>query len=261
MFQGAKRSGGELLEAGKSLFHGNPAEAAVHGINAVPVVGPALVNAAEKPDVGGTGSYLGDVKSVYKSPSAMGTLMGATAQLAPLVAGGADLAAPERPLLGEVPTRAKAGKLFDQAMEKAKDQPVRLSPGTMEPLERTQQLAMAGGKPFGTADKLFQRSQSINPLTYQEARDFSSNMSLSPEEKMGLKRSMKYEVPRLSSGFNADVQQAANDAGVGDVHANAMKTYRRASMIRNGLTGAAKYGIPAAIGTGLIGQAAKKLAQ
>lgn len=151
-------------------------------------------------------------------------------------------------LLDLVPTRAKAGRIFEDVMNVAKDQPVKISPATMQPLERTQQLAMAGGKPFSTADKLYQRIQGINPLTYGEARDFSSNMSLSPEEKMALKRSMKYEVPRLSNAFNSDVQKAADDAGVGAQHAKAMKMYRQGARLEAAGKGALKYGGRALLG-------------
>jgi hypothetical protein len=161
-----------------------------------------------------------------------------------------DAAAPmaEKVWDAAVPTRAKAGKLFDSVMEAAGDQPVTLSPETMKPLERTQQLAMAGGKPFGAADKLYQRIQTVNPLTYREGRDFAQNMSLSPEEKMGLKRSMKYEVPRMAKSFNEDVGNAAAAAGKGDEYDKAMSMYRRAS--RNAAIGKAalKYGGRAALG-------------
>ncbi len=160
-------------------------------------------------------------------------------------------------LLEKIPTKAKAGKLFAEAMEKAANEPVPLSPQTLDPLQRTQQLAMTGGKPFGTADKLFQRIQTINPLSYQEARDFSQNMSLSPEEKMGLKRSMRYEVPRLSRAFNNDVQTAADNAGVGDVHRQAMQTYRRASQIADVGDKVKKYGGRAALGAAGLGGAYK----
>lgn len=160
-------------------------------------------------------------------------------------------------LLEKVPTKAKAGKLFSEAMDKAANAPVNLSPETVDPLQRTQQLAMAGGKPFGTADKLFQRIQTINPLSYQEARDFSQNMSLSPEEKMGLKGSMRYQVPRLSRAFNNDVQTAADNAGVGDVHRQAMQTYRRASQISDVGDRVKKYGGRAALGAAGLGGAYK----
>ncbi|HXF12277.1 MAG TPA: hypothetical protein VN517_03945 [Terriglobales bacterium] len=147
-----------------------------------------------------------------------------------------------------VPTRAKAGKLFNKVMDSAGDQPVTISPNTMAPLERTQQLAMAGGKPFGAADKLYQRIQTINPLTYREARDFSQNMSLSPEEKMGLKKSMRYEVPRLAKSFNEDVGNAAAAAGKGEEYGNAMNMYRRASRNASIGKGLLKYGGRAALG-------------
>jgi len=172
--------------------------------------------------------------------------------------GGADMAgvgmeaAPK--ITDAIPTKAKAGRMFDDVMRDAQNQPVTLSQSTMEPLERTQQLAMAGGKPFGAADKLFQRIQTINPLDYREARDFASNMSLSPEEKMTLKRSMKYEVPRLSKSFNEDVGRAAANAGRGEDYNNAMKTYRRASMMSDAATSVGKtakrMAIPAALGAG-----------
>lgn len=113
LYEGAKRSGGELLQAGKSLMNGNPAEAASHAITAVPIAGPALKNAAEKPDVGGTGSYLGDVASTLKSPSAMGTLTGAAAQIAPMLLSGADAAAPTRTPIAPIAAPMRAAAIGD----------------------------------------------------------------------------------------------------------------------------------------------------
>lgn len=157
-------------------------------------------------------------------------------------------------VLEKVPTRAKAGQLFQHVMEKAGDQPVNLT-RTMEPLERTQQLASAGGKPFGVADKLYQRINTVNPLTYREARDFASNMSLSPEERMGLKGSMQREVPRLSHAFNADVGDAAEAGGVRPQYDKAMRTYRIASRNRDIGAKALKWGGRAAAGAAGLGGA------
>lgn len=147
-----------------------------------------------------------------------------------------------------IPTRAKGGKILDSVLDKARDQPVTLSPQTMAPLERTQQLAMAGGKPFGTADKLYQRVQSVNPLAYGEARDFAQNMSLSPEDKMSLKKSMRYEVPRLSKSFNQDVGRAAEAAGVGPEYQRGMSVYRNGARFEDAKDALAKYGGRAALG-------------
>jgi hypothetical protein len=237
LYSGGKRMAKEVGDAVSDYRSGNKAGAAYHAITALPVIGPAMDKAT---DQYADGNYRGEV----------GTLLGSAAQMAPVALGAADLATPSGLSfdLPEIPTRAKAGRLFEDAMSKAGDQPVTISPETMKPLERTQQLSMAGGKPFGTADKLYQRIQTVNPLTYREARDFSQNMSLSPEEKMGLKKSMRYEVPKMAKSFNEDVARAADAAGKGAEHREAMSMYHRAS--RNAAIGKGllKYGGRAALG-------------
>lgn len=177
---------------------------------------------------------------------------------APLLMGAGIKGAMEVP--GEVseinpfPTRAKAGALFGQVMDAAGDKPVNLSPETMKALERTQQLTMAGSKPFGTADKLYQRINTVNPLPYREARDFAQNMSLSPEERMSLKGSMRKEIPNLSHSFNRDIGDTAESVGMRPQFEKAMKDYATASRMSDiaGKAGntLAKYGVPAAVGAG-----------
>ena len=162
LYQGAKRSGGELMQAGKSLLHGNPAEAAVHGMNAVPIVGPAMVNAAEKPDVGGTGSYSGDLMSVLKSPSAMGTLVGGAAQAALTVAGAGDVMAPERTQFGQIPSRARAVKTLNSIEQKAANTPVSMS-RTAPALKDFDQHVATGGKGAEVMTKLGKRIGDIAP--------------------------------------------------------------------------------------------------
>lgn len=190
-----------------------------------------------------------EVNDLRANPAYEGTKM--AGQLFGNVAlGGAMGAAPgfAGDVADAIPSRAKGGRILDSVMDKARDQPVTLSPQTMAPLERTQQLAMSGGKPFGTADKLYQRIQTVNPLNYGEARDFAQNMSLSPEEKMGLKKSMKYEVPRLSKSFNQDVGNAAEAAGVGPEYQKGMSTYRNGARLEDATKGLVKYGGRAALG-------------
>lgn len=114
LYGGAKRIGGELLQAGNnfnpwhpSAANNNPAESLTHVIKAIPIAGPAIANAADKPDVGGTGSYAGDLLSTIKSPSAMGTLTGAAAQLAPMALGAID---------EQIPSRTPVGSIRDMAI-------------------------------------------------------------------------------------------------------------------------------------------------
>jgi hypothetical protein len=72
IYEGAKRSGGELMAAGKDAVSGNAAGAAYHGVKAIPIVGPGMDKAASQyadNDIAGE----------------MGTLTGTAAQAAPLV--------------------------------------------------------------------------------------------------------------------------------------------------------------------------------
>lgn len=241
-----------LLETGlKSVVHG-AGSMLVHPLDAVESLGQAVTtnpmttlrgmgNEAQQEykSAGGGARGLG-----YVGTKAAGNLLGNIAL------GGAAGSAPGAvgDAIDMIPTRAKGGRMLDSVMQFAKDQPVTISPQTMAPLERTQQLALAGGKPFGAADKLFQRIQSVNPLTYGEARDFSSNLSLSPEEKMGLKKSMKYEVPQLSKAFGNDIGRAAEDAGVGPEYLKGMSTYRNGARLEDAAKNIAKYGGRAGLG-------------
>lgn len=259
IYGGAKRSGGELLDAGKSLFSGNPAEATAHAITAIPFAGPAIRNAAEKPDVGGTGSYLGDLKSTIKSPSAMGTLTSAAAQIAPMALGMADTAAPSRSLLGQVPTRARAGAMFESLNKDLAQQPVKLK-AAVDPLQRVTEIGARGSSLPKAASDLLTRSQSPIDMTFPEARDYQSSLSdLSNSDKLSMNGRMRGGVAQLGKGLYGDIRDAAEGAGRGADYDKAMRDYRNASAIRNGLKAAGKYAVPAAVGGGLLGHYLTKL--
>jgi hypothetical protein len=151
---------------------------------------------------------------------------------------------------------ARAGRMFNEVMGAAGDQPVTLT-RSLAPLERTQQLAARGSNPFRAADQLYSRINTVNPLTYREARDFASNMSLSPEERMGLKGSMQREVPKLSHAFNEDVGDAAEAAGKGPEYKQAMSEYasrsRNKEIAKKAGEKIGRYAIPAAVGAGTYG--------
>jgi hypothetical protein len=261
LYQGAKRSGGELMQAGKSLLHGNPAEAAVHGMNAVPIVGPAMVNAAEKPDVGGTGSYSGDLMSVLKSPSAMGTLVGGAAQAAPIVAGAGDVMAPERAQFGQIPSRARAVKTLNSIEQQGADTPVSMirSP---EALADYQQHHL---KPGGvTKLPLTRMSERIDegPMNFPEARDYYSKVSTATRAPGWLGRAFEDpEQPqfRAAAGpvreaFNSDLERAADSFGRGEDYRNAMKEYGQNARMRSMAKKAAITGAGMAAGSAGLGK-------
>lgn len=81
-----KQSAGEVSQAADAINHGSVAGMAQHLIQSVPIVGPAISKGA---DQYASGDYAGE----------FGTLLGASAQAAPMVAGAVDSRFPNRPTL------------------------------------------------------------------------------------------------------------------------------------------------------------------
>ena len=261
LWNGAKRVLGEVGQAGSAALHGNAPEAALHGIAALPFVGPGLIKASEQAPASTPGeSYLSRVQDAATDPGVEGTVLGTAAQAAPVIAGGLTRSLPEAPE-NPFPTRAKAGALFENVMQDAGDQPVKLT-RAMEPLERAQQLSARGGGTVGAVDNLYKRINTINPLDYREARDWASNLSrLTAQDSMSSSPALKAQVGKLSHAFNEDIGDTAASVGRGEDYAKAMRDYRRASMFNNAAKTTAKWAIPAAVGGGLAGTALKKVMQ
>lgn len=161
-----------------------------------------------------------------------------------------------------LPTRAGAGALFEDVMSAAKDQPVNLT-RSLQPLERIQQLTSRGGPTVGAADKLYNRINTTNPLSYEEARDFYSNLSgLSANDKMSLNPTMKRELGNFTGAFKEDIGDTAASAGKGEEYNKAMRDYARASQLKDLRERAMKYAIPALLGAGgatVVGSALRDL--
>ena len=102
-YQGLKRIGGEIAGAQTDALHGNGWGVAVHAINAIPFVGPAMQRMdAETPPSAPGRSYMGQVLDAA-TPGNIGTAVGTSAQIAPLALGAADNVAPGRPTVGGSP--------------------------------------------------------------------------------------------------------------------------------------------------------------
>lgn len=136
-------------------------------------------------------------------------------------------------------TKAGGGKLLQAAAEKAATQPVELSPETNKLMEQIMQQDKSGNTaPKVVKDLLTRVGPNPNapagvpeqPLTYPEARDFQSNASrLSASESMNAKGSMKSLVAQFAKSLSGDVQSAADQAGVGDIHRAGMQQYATAA--------------------------------
>jgi len=166
------------------------------------------------------------------------------------------------PLIARIPTKAKAGAVFQDVMAKAADQPVWMQRSGSE-LQRAIELADRGGVKPGPVSKLARRVGNVNnaPMTYKEARDFATNLSdLSADEKMALKPVMRRQMGKLAKTFNQDVGDAADRVGMRPQYDQAMKDYAQAARIQNFLENAKKLAVPAAAGAVGLG-AVHKLAK
>jgi hypothetical protein len=188
-----------------------------------PITGPihAAQGIAETPDnpIAGPLKAIGGVLETAKIPSMM---MGP-------------------PAIEAIPQAGRAVQLLEDVMEAAKNQPVTLT-RSLQPLERTQQLASAGGPAVGAADKLYGRINTVNPLSYPEARDFYSNISnQSVADKLAMNGPMKNAMGNLREAFKADIGDAATAVGKGEQYAQGMKEYAQAMKLKEALSNAGSY--------------------
>jgi hypothetical protein len=263
LYQGAKRIGGELKQVGQGISEGNPYKAAEHSAYALPFIGAGIKKGVDQ---------LGANEKI-NLPEA-GTALETAAETAPLVLGGLDAVAPGRSLLGQIPSRARAGAVLQDIREQAKDVPV-VPNQTMPAINRWTELTDAGGKSAKPLTKLSGRLTDLmtpstkgvqDQLLFPEARDFYSNVSdvsrQSPLQTLlgkGLKPTMLRQAGNVRSALNADLTSAAGQVGRGADYSEAMKEYAQAMKLRNAIVNAAKVGIPLAVGGGLAGHALKAL--
>lgn len=133
---------------------------------------------------------------------------------------------------GAVPSAERAGKAFQEVMSAAKSKPVQVTPELSQALDRYSQLVNAGGSRSLAIHKLLNRvtNPEMGPMTYQEARDFASNISrLSADEFQRLTPAMRQQVGAVRVALNNTIQQTATAAGKGAEYSGAMKEYAAGS--------------------------------
>jgi hypothetical protein len=134
----------------------------------------------------------------------------------------------------KLPTRAKAGAIFNKLNTDLADQPVNLQ-NSAAPLQRAIEIGARGGTIPGPVSALLQRAQAIEPMTFPEARDYQASLSdLSASDKMAMNGRMKGAVAQLNHALYQDVRQAAEaGGGFGSDFDKAMTQYRQASQIHD----------------------------
>lgn len=134
-----------------------------------------------------------------------------------------------------IPSAARAGQRFQSVMAAAHSIPIDVN-GPGQTALRIQQLAERGGSMPLSVRKFLNRvtDPKLGPMTYEEARDFASNISrLSANEYGRLTPVVAREVATLRETLNKSVADAAKKAGKLDEYTSAMREYAKAAKLRD----------------------------
>lgn len=151
----------------------------------------------------------------------------------------------------QFPRVARASGKFQEVMAAAKNIPIETK-AVGDAALRIQQIAERGGTMPMAVRKLLNRMTDPDKaaMTYEEARDFASNISrLSANEYGRLTPAVAREVSQLRVVLNEANAQAAKAAGKMDEYKSAMREYAQAMRIRDAVDAAwkgAKKALPAA---------------
>lgn len=228
--EGAKSTGGEIVDAGKSALSGNSAGVAYHGIKSIPVVGSGMDKAA---DQYADKDYAGMT----------GTLLGTAAQAAPAILGLADSAGVPRPdtSLANVaskvsPTAMKeaAGGLLQSVAHDADKIPVQLE-NSGDPALKL--MNWQGKTQLGpTINKYLNRitNPKLGPLTYSEARDYYQLLGrLSSDEASKLPPTVQRDLTQMVVGLKQDIGSSADQVGRAADYYKGMGDYATASRLQD----------------------------
>lgn len=213
-----KRLFHDAYDAGQSLAAGNPSQAGVDAVDAIPILGPAELKAA---DQYGEGNIAG----------AAGTVLGAAPQGALALEGGLRSLGRDPHF---IPSAERAGAVFDRVGTAMQGKTVPLTARTIDPLEQAQKLTEAGHGTVSALDKLYGRSNQIAPMDFEEARMRSSALSrLTGQDKLTGSKWLQSEAKLTGSGLRADTSDATAQVGMQPQFDKAMREYAQAARLKD----------------------------
>ena len=229
-YQGGKRIAHELGEVRAAGQQGNPAGQVYHAAKAIPFIGSHLDKAMDQEAEGNQAGELG-------------TNLASVIEAAPMLEGIGRGAGVEF-----VPSRARAGKVFESLKSDLANTPVQMR-ASANPMQRVAEIDAAQGGMPTTAAKLMTRSQSFVPINYPEMRLFQEGLSSpSRTDIEGMAGSMKSSVKQLNKGLFEDIRDAAETRGRGADYEKAMRETRRAAQLGRAAKYAAGAGAAAVVG-------------
>lgn len=148
--------------------------------------------------------------------------------------------------IGMIPTRARVGPLFEDVSSAVGTNPVSMSGAPERALTRLQELEQRGGPAIKVVSNLVKRVEdipNIGEMTYNEARDFYSNISrLSAADKMQLTPQLRMQLGELRVALDRALAMTAKAGNKAEAYAKAMRDYRIASRLEDIRDKAVKYG-------------------
>ncbi len=156
-----------------------------------------------------------------------------------------------------LPSATRAGAKFGQVMEKARNLPVDAEqPGQVA--LRIQELAERGGSMPKVARDFARRvtDPAKGDLTYQEARDFYSNITrLSADEFKRLTPVVRMEIGKMKTALDAALKETAGRVGMAPTYQSAMKEYAQAAKVAKALESTKEFAVKRALPAGGVGAA------
>jgi hypothetical protein len=244
-YGGGKRILGELGQAGKMAMQGNAPGVASHMISAIPFVGPAMDKMSDEAPPTHPGESWWDQVKADATPGNVGTAIGTAAQVAPMALGAVDEMAPERPLMGQIPTKGRAVRTLNEVSQAAKDVPVQMS-ATDPAVDNFRQYVATGGRGTPVVNKLVKRMAATDeqgPINFPEARQFYTNVSRATAKPGFLRRAiespampdLRRNLGGVREAMSSDLTDAANSVGMGDKYAEGIREYANAARLNRGL--------------------------
>ncbi len=163
-----------------------------------------------------------------------------------------------------IPRTSRAAENFSKAAAVANKVPVDAS-HFAQPALRAERINRVAGDPMApVVQKALERMAPTvgEPLNYEDARIMASSAGRKAQQQaMGntLTGEMGRRLREVGTGLDKATSEAAHSVGVGAEHDAAMREYRQAQALKQGIKTAAKIGVPAAIGTGLAYKGIKGL--
>lgn len=164
-----------------------------------------------------------------------------------------------RGLISKIPLKSRAIRNLNEVSDAAAKAGVTVEPQNAWPeIERFRELSSRGGassKPINQFARRMAgqvRDPDAGPMSFQEGRDFYSNISgQSAEQQSKLNPTMRRQMGAVRAGLDQDLTNAADKIGLGDQYGRGIDEFARAMRLRENARKGLKYVVGPAAGAAI----------